>query len=382
MNFEPQKFFIGLIDFFSVLMPGAMLAYLGKDWAAAQFGLGNGFPLNSAETGAVFFFASYLLGHIVFLLSSSLDDLVYDQLRAGSEWKQISNRLAKGKTLSGKWLRRVSASSWLFGKNADTAVMQVQRIKARSLHKLEAEESINAFQWSKTRLTKELPEGLLAVNRFEADSKFFRSFVVVLGLLALFYAFQGRWWSVVCFVGMAPALWRYIDLRFKSTQQAYWFVITLEAMKAESPSRIVRSDGITHAGGVVFKGQGDGLEFLLVEASKERSQWVLPKGHIEPGETPRESAVREVREETGHWARVVSWITDDRLSGEQNAPLVQWFLMELVEEETEWPPENRQFTWLSLSEAKIKATFPETVVLLEKARSGIEKMNASAVPKR
>ncbi|TLU58426.1 MAG: NUDIX domain-containing protein [Chlorobium sp.] len=153
-------------------------------------------------------------------------------------------------------------------------------------------------------------------------------------------------------------------------------------MKAESPSRIVRSDGITHAGGVVFKGQGDGLEFLLVEASKERSQWVLPKGHIEPGETPRESAVREVREETGHWARVVSWITDDRLSGEQNAPLVQWFLMELVEEETEWPPENRQFTWLSLSEAKIKATFPETVVLLEKARSGIEKMNASAVPKR
>ena len=32
MNFEPQKFFISLVDFFSILMPGALLAYLGKDW--------------------------------------------------------------------------------------------------------------------------------------------------------------------------------------------------------------------------------------------------------------------------------------------------------------------------------------------------------------
>jgi hypothetical protein len=28
MNFEPQKFFIGLMDFFSILLPGALLTYL------------------------------------------------------------------------------------------------------------------------------------------------------------------------------------------------------------------------------------------------------------------------------------------------------------------------------------------------------------------
>jgi hypothetical protein len=32
MNFEPQKFFIGLIDFFSILLPGAVLTYLTKEW--------------------------------------------------------------------------------------------------------------------------------------------------------------------------------------------------------------------------------------------------------------------------------------------------------------------------------------------------------------
>ena len=28
MNFEPQKFFIGLMDFFSILQPDALLTYL------------------------------------------------------------------------------------------------------------------------------------------------------------------------------------------------------------------------------------------------------------------------------------------------------------------------------------------------------------------
>jgi hypothetical protein len=30
MGFEPQKFFIGLIDFFSILLPGALLAFVLK----------------------------------------------------------------------------------------------------------------------------------------------------------------------------------------------------------------------------------------------------------------------------------------------------------------------------------------------------------------
>ena len=28
MNFDPQKFFIGLMDFFSILLPGALLTWL------------------------------------------------------------------------------------------------------------------------------------------------------------------------------------------------------------------------------------------------------------------------------------------------------------------------------------------------------------------
>ena len=373
MNFEPQKFFIGLVDFFSILMPGAMLTYLGKDWVAVKFGMGNGFPLNGAEAGGVFLFARYLLGHFAFLVSSTLDDWVYDPIRAWTEWGQISKRLAKGESLSTSRQRRFATSSWLFDKNADNAVKQAQWIKARALQALAAEDAINAFQWSKARLTKDFPDGLLAVQRFEADSKFFRSFVVVLGTLTLLYALRYKsspynWLaSAVCFVGMLPALWRYIDQRFKATQQAYWFVITLEAMKTELPARASRSDGLTHAGGIVYRHKDKTVEFLLVQASKQRAHWVLPKGHIEPGEDPRVTAVREVKEETGHWARVLRWLEDAHLSTEPDAPMVRWFLLELAEEAVTWPEENRQRVWLPLAVAKEKATFPETGALLERA---------------
>jgi len=54
------------------------------------------------------------------------------------------------------------------------------------------------------------------------------------------------------------------------------------------------------AGGVIFRRSLDGskrIEILLIADSKGR--WTIPKGHIEEGETPRQTAEREIQEETG-----------------------------------------------------------------------------------
>lgn len=374
MNFDPQKLFIGLIDFFSIIMPGALLAYFLKDTVAQWYSLEGGYPLDSVEAVTVFLFASYLLGHFAFLVGAVLDDWIYDPVRSSASAGQI-RRLAHGKSLSPSWLRRLAQLGMIFGKNADAAVSQAVRLKARELLPLSAQGAINAFQWSKAVLSREHADGLSEVNRLEANSKFFRSFVIVLVLLAILGIYRHSLvQTFVCLIAIAPALWRYADQRFKATQQAYWFLLARQASKGELPPATPREDGLTHAGGVVYRKVEGKVEFLLVEAIANRNEFVLPKGHIEPGELPRETAVREVREEAGHWARVQHWLGDVRLAKAPNSPFVRWFLMECLEEGKSPLEEDRQGKWLSALTAGEVASHPETRALLDLAAS---KLSAS-----
>ncbi len=51
------------------------------------------------------------------------------------------------------------------------------------------------------------------------------------------------------------------------------------------------------AGGIVIKTEEGRSWVLLIKDSY--GHWIWPKGHIEQGETPEETAIREVSEETG-----------------------------------------------------------------------------------
>ncbi len=52
------------------------------------------------------------------------------------------------------------------------------------------------------------------------------------------------------------------------------------------------------AGGVIFRhNDHNEIDILLIQDAKDR--WTIPKGHIEPGETAKETAVREIGEEAG-----------------------------------------------------------------------------------
>jgi 8-oxo-dGTP pyrophosphatase MutT (NUDIX family) len=358
MGFEPQKFFIGLVDFFSILLPGALLAYLSKNWAAAKFLHQNGYLLDSTERIIVFLFASYLIGHLVFLLGSFLDEWVYDPFRRATRWGQIG-RLAAGKRLYPYWIRRMAATDFFFGKNADEAVMKVQRLKAQTLGPLSTAGAINAYQWCRALLSKQHPEGFVALQRFEADSKFFRSFAIGLSIAAPVYLFKSNrngTAALVCFILVLPALLRYIDQRFKGTQNAYYMVLTLDALNPQPKPTTSGSGGPSHAGGVVYA-DGPPREYLLV-TSPSRREWVLPQGRIEPGEDMRETAVRKVLEETGCWARVVRWIADADLRTDRDRTTTRVFLMEFLEQATrQTRNEDRQICWRELEQAQQRAAF-------------------------
>jgi len=52
------------------------------------------------------------------------------------------------------------------------------------------------------------------------------------------------------------------------------------------------------AGGIVLRRGSTPL--IAIVRQRKRNEWVLPKGKLDDGETPKEAAHREVLEETGH----------------------------------------------------------------------------------
>ena len=111
MNFEPQKFFIGLMDLCCILLPGALLTYLLMGEVGPVALRDRYAKLADAEAWAVFLFASYLFSHLVFLLGSWLDEF-YDWARRYTLNTQIALLARRGRLLP--W--SVRALIWLVFK--------------------------------------------------------------------------------------------------------------------------------------------------------------------------------------------------------------------------------------------------------------------------
>ena len=117
------------------------------------------------------------------------------------------------------------------------------------------------------------------------------------------------------------------------------------------------------AGGVVFNEQG-----LVLLLGHRNGTWVFPKGHLDPGETDLEAALREVEEEAGVVTTPLSKQTEltqyQNAKGEQR--VITWFLLET--EATE--PVLREATFpegefIEVETALNKLSFPEDRRLLK-----------------
>ena len=115
----------------------------------------------------------------------------------------------------------------------------------------------------------------------------------------------------------------------------------------------------------MFRLQNLGREFVLVRASRPPYEWVLPKGHVEPGETPEETAHREVLEETGVDAELVAAVGDVALSFDGEDIRVRYFLMRMRGSVAEAEPRERR--WCAPAEAASLLAFESSKAILQQA---------------
>lgn len=127
---------------------------------------------------------------------------------------------------------------------------------------------------------------------------------------------------------------------------------------------------IRAAGGLIFRDTPDGKELLVVHR-RRYDDWTLPKGKQILGEDLVQTAVREVREETGydvaidHFAGAIAYAVD------QATKVVSfWFMTVTSEARNPIDSEVSEVMWLPLDEAWKRLQYPLERALVEGVQQG------------
>ncbi|MBI2129874.1 NUDIX domain-containing protein [Candidatus Woesearchaeota archaeon] len=126
----------------------------------------------------------------------------------------------------------------------------------------------------------------------------------------------------------------------------------------------------TSAGAVVFRKDGE-TKYLLLQY--RAGHWDFPKGNIEKGEEEKETAAREIKEETGIAEISFAEGFKERIKyfyrreGRLISKEVVFYLIETKQKEVKISFEHIGYEWLNFADALAKVTFKNSKEILKKA---------------
>jgi 8-oxo-dGTP pyrophosphatase MutT (NUDIX family) len=140
------------------------------------------------------------------------------------------------------------------------------------------------------------------------------------------------------------------------------------------------------AGGVVIRSTGAGWEVAAIEPQREpaptskKALLALPKGLVDSGEKPEQTALREVKEETGLSAAIVAKLRDIKYvyvrswgDGERVFKIVSFYLLRYLSGQIDsidakMRVEVKRALWIPIEDAALKLAYRGEREVVQAAR--------------
>lgn len=203
---KPGDFFLGVLDFFAVLIPGSMATWLVTRYVPAPT-LHDALRLpGGAEStpdwlaAAAYAVASYVLGHFVFMAGSKLD-ASYDR------WRKRVHSFDRDKTFRAADDLRKTVTPKMAGGELST------------------------LKWARAYIQVKAGGARVEIDRLEAEQKFFRSLVVIAALFAAHFIIRERalFPGAIALVMAGLSYQRYLDRRWAMTELIFATAVIVSA---------------------------------------------------------------------------------------------------------------------------------------------------------
>jgi hypothetical protein len=212
---KPGDFFLGVLDFFAVLIPGSLAAWLVTRYVPASTLKGalmlpgeDGSTPHWLVAAAAFAVSSYVLGHFVFMAGSKLDSS-FD-----------------------RWRRRVHSFE------RDKAFRAADNLRKTITPQMDGAE-LSTLKWARAYIQVRSAGARVEIDRLEAEQKFFRSFVVIALLFAVHFIVRegALFGGILCMIMAVLSYQRYLDRRWTMTELIYATAVIISVVEEFAQDR-------------------------------------------------------------------------------------------------------------------------------------------------